>query len=146
MQLLGLEVAGSAGLVACMSTGAILSATDSVAALQIMNPETMPLLYSLVFGEVMPAAAPGCMHVMPSRQREMSISSAGHCMAFTGMESSVCFQGISTAHHPKGWGLVATPIARPWFRAAVPGVGGFWLPFRGSRRVALFRWPALHPV
>ncbi|KAK0583378.1 hypothetical protein LWI29_036309 [Acer saccharum] len=35
-----------------LALGAILSATDSVCTLQVLNQEETPLLYSLVFGEV----------------------------------------------------------------------------------------------
>eukprot|EP01026_Neomeris_dumetosa_P053160 TRINITY_DN4744_c0_g1_i5.p2 TRINITY_DN4744_c0_g1~~TRINITY_DN4744_c0_g1_i5.p2 ORF type:complete len:243 (-),score=14.46 TRINITY_DN4744_c0_g1_i5:70-798(-) len=35
----------------CLALGAIFSATDSVATLQILEQDKMPLLYSLVFGE-----------------------------------------------------------------------------------------------
>ncbi|KAJ9525879.1 hypothetical protein QJQ45_009245 [Haematococcus lacustris] len=35
----------------CLALGAIFSATDSVATLQVLNADTQPLLFSLVFGE-----------------------------------------------------------------------------------------------
>ncbi|KAG1663546.1 hypothetical protein FOA52_003174 [Chlamydomonas sp. UWO 241] len=35
----------------CLALGAIFSATDSVATLQVLSPNSMPLLFSLVFGE-----------------------------------------------------------------------------------------------
>lgn len=34
-----------------LGTGTVLSSTDSVAALQVLDPEAQPLLFSLVFGE-----------------------------------------------------------------------------------------------
>ena len=35
----------------CLALGVIFAATDSVAVLQVLNQDRMPLLYSLVFGE-----------------------------------------------------------------------------------------------
>jgi len=35
----------------CLALGAILSSTDSVAALQVLDQDTSPMLYSIVFGE-----------------------------------------------------------------------------------------------
>lgn len=35
----------------CLALGSILAATDSVAALQVIQQEQFPLLYSVVFGE-----------------------------------------------------------------------------------------------
>lgn len=35
----------------CLALGVIFAATDSVAVLQVLKQDKMPLLYSLVFGE-----------------------------------------------------------------------------------------------
>eukprot|EP00195_Chlamydomonas_chlamydogama_P000441 CAMPEP_0202918710 /NCGR_PEP_ID=MMETSP1392-20130828/74103_1 /ASSEMBLY_ACC=CAM_ASM_000868 /TAXON_ID=225041 /ORGANISM="Chlamydomonas chlamydogama, Strain SAG 11-48b" /LENGTH=193 /DNA_ID=CAMNT_0049611845 /DNA_START=201 /DNA_END=778 /DNA_ORIENTATION=+ len=35
----------------CLALGAIFSATDSVATLQVLDPESQPVVFSLVFGE-----------------------------------------------------------------------------------------------
>lgn len=44
-------LAGRSSLRNALALGAVLSCTDSVASLQLMDPDRAPLLYALLFGE-----------------------------------------------------------------------------------------------
>jgi hypothetical protein len=63
----------------CLALGAIFSATDSVATLQVLSADSHPVLFSLVFGEVRMQTLNGLLggggggggHLGTARRREL---------------------------------------------------------------------------